>query len=157
MRSSLLQVWRILPVWLQIVLSRVIRPLFQVFAAAVIFNEEHKILLVKMTYWRVHPWGMPGGSLEYSESAEEAVVREVHEETGLEIGVEKLLLVKTWSPDKVGLYYLCRIKAGTFQPSDEVSEYGYFSMTDLPDVRPFDVGLIGQIFQMTRLDEHELA
>ena len=149
MKSFLLQVWRILPLWLQIVLSRVIRPLFQVFAAAVIFNEDKKILLVKMTYQRFHPWGLPGGSLDYSEIPEDGAIREVREETGLEVGVEKLLLVKTWSPDKVGLYYLCRIKAGTFQPSDEVSEYGYFSMDDLPDVRPFDVGLLDQIFQMT--------
>jgi len=149
MKSFLLQVWRIFPLWLQIVLSRVIRPLFQVFAAAVIFNEDKKILLVKMTYQRFHPWGLPGGSLDYSEIPEDGAIREVREETGLEVGVEKLLLVKTWSPDKVGLYYLCKIKAGTFQPSDEVSEYGYFSINDLPDVRPFDVGLLDQIFQMT--------
>ena len=148
MRRFLLQVWRILPLWLQIILSRVIRPLFQVFAAAVIFNAENKILLVKMTYQQIHPWGLPGGSLEYSETPEVGVVREVHEETGLEVEVEKLLLVKTWTPDKVGLYYLCTVKAGTFQPSDEVSEYGYFSMADLPDVRPFDVGLLDKIFQM---------
>jgi len=148
MRSFLLQVWRILPLWLQIILSRAIRPLFQVFAAAVIFNAENKILLVKMTYQQIHPWGLPGGSLEYSETPEVGVVREVHEETGLEVEVEKLLLVKTWTPDKVGLYYLCTVKAGTFQPSDEVSEYGYFSMADLPDVRPFDVGLLDKIFQM---------
>jgi len=149
MRSFLLQVWRILPLWLQIILSRVIRPLFQVFVAAVIFNEDKEILLVKLTYQRFHPWGLPGGSLDYSETPEAGVVREVHEETGLEIDVEKLLLVKTWTPDKVGLYYLCKIKAGTFQPSDEVSEHGYFSMADLPDVRPFDVGLFDQIFKMT--------
>ena len=149
MRRFLLQVWRILPLWLTIILSRIIRPLFQVFAAAAVFNDEHKILLVKMTYQQYHPWGLPGGSLEYSETPEDGVVREVHEETGLEVEVEKLLLVKTWPRDKVGLYYLCKLWAGNFQPSDEVSEYGYFSMADLPDVRPFDVGLLNQIFQMT--------
>jgi len=149
MRSFLLQVWRILPLWLQTILSRIIRPLFQVFAAAVIFNEKNKILLVKMTYQQYHPWGLPGGSLEYSETPEEGVIREVREETGLDVEVDKFLFVKTLPPDKVGLYYLCKIKAGNFQPSDEVSEYGYFSMADLPDVRPFDVGLIDQIFQMT--------
>src|SRR5258706_2689718 len=105
MRSFLLQVWRILPLWLQIVLSRVIRPLFQVFAAAVIFNAERKILLVKMTYQQYHPWGLPGGSLEYSETPEVGVVREVHEETGLEVDVAKLLFLKTVPPHKSGLYY----------------------------------------------------
>jgi len=157
MRSFLLQVWRILPLRLQIVLSRVIRPLFQVFAAAVIFSEDKKILLVKLTYQRSHPWGLPGGSLDYSETPEDGVIREVREETSLEVDVEKLLLVKTWRPDKVGLYYLCKIKAGTFQPSAEVSEYGYFSMADLPDVRSFDVGLLDQIFQMMGRNEYELA
>ena len=157
MRNFLLQVWRILPARLQVILSRVIRPLFQVFAAAVILNEENKILLVKLTYQRFHPWGLPGGSLEYGETPDVAVIREVREETSLEVVVERLLLVKSWIPDKLGIYYLCRIKAGTFQPSDEVSEYGYFSADELPDVRPFDIGLIDQIFQMMGFPEYELA
>ena len=157
MRIFLLQAWRILPLWLQVVLSRIIRPLFQVFAAAVIFNEDNKILLVKLTYQRFHPWGLPGGGLDYSEIPEDAVVREVLEETGLEIGIEKLLLVKTWRPDKVGLYYLCKINGGVFQPSDEVSEYGYFTLDDLPDVRPFDIDLIKQLPTLVNSFENELA
>jgi hypothetical protein len=35
-----------------------------------------------------------------------------------------------------------------------VSEFGYFALDDLPDVRPFDVGLIKQIYEKV---EHELA
>jgi ADP-ribose pyrophosphatase YjhB (NUDIX family) len=154
MRIFLLQVWRILPARLQVILSRVIRPLFQVFAAAVIFNAEKKILLVKLTYQRIHPWGLPGGSLDYSETPEDAVIREVREETGLNIGIEKLLLAKSWSPDKVGVYYLCKLKDGTFQPSDEVSESGYFSLENLPDVRPSDIDLIKQLHGMV---DYELA
>ena len=157
MRIFLLQAWRILPLWLQVVLSRIIRPLFQVFAAAVIFNEDNKILLVKLTYQRFHPWGLPGGGLDYSEIPEDAVVREVLEETGLEIGIEKLLLVKTWRLDKVGLYYLCKINGGVFQPSDEVSEYGYFTLDDLPDVRTYDIDLIKQLPTLVNSFENELA
>ena len=108
LKRILLQIWRVLPLWLQIVLSRVIRPLFQVFAAAVILDEEKNILLVKSTYNRFHPWGLPGGSLEYGEHPEDAVIREVHEETGLTICIEKLLLIKSWTPDRVGMFYLCK-------------------------------------------------
>jgi ADP-ribose pyrophosphatase YjhB (NUDIX family) len=150
----LLMIWRILPGWLQITLSRIVRPLFQVFAVAVIFNENREILLVKSTYQRFHPWGLPGGSLEYGESAEEATMREVREETGLHIEIEKLLLAKTWKPDRVGLYYLCRITDGEFLPSDEVSEMGYFSSGNLPDVSSLDVEMIKHLFGML---EHELA
>lgn len=153
-KSILLKIWRVLPVWLQIVLSRIIRPLFQVFVAAVIFDPDKNVLLVKSTYQRFHPWGLPGGSLEYGEHPEEAVLREVWEETGLNIEIEKLLLINTWRPDRVGMYYLCRVTGGEFRPSDEVSEFAYFSLDSLPDVRSLDIDLIKQIYKIM---EYELA
>lgn len=151
----LLKIWRIFPGWLQNVAARLIRPLFQVYSAAVIFNEKKQILLVKLTYQRFHPWGIPGGGIDYGEQPDEAVVRELLEETGLRIEVEKLLFAKTWSPARVGMYYLCRITEGEFQPSDEVAEIGYFTRDDLPDVRPQDVKLIDQILEM--VNHNELA
>jgi ADP-ribose pyrophosphatase YjhB (NUDIX family) len=150
----LLKIWRALPSWMQVVLSRVVRPLFQVFAAAVVFDQDGRILLVKSTYQRFHPWGLPGGSLDYGETPEDAVLREVREETSLTIVIEKLLFVKTWKPDRVGLYYLCRVTGGEFHPSDEVSEMGYFSSENLPDVSLLDVEMIKHLFGML---EHELA
>jgi len=153
-KRILLKIWRILPVWLQMVLSRIIRPLFQVFAAAVILDEDKNILLVKSTYQRFHPWGLPGGSLEYGEHPEGAIIREVWEETGLNVCIEKLLLVNSWLPDRVGFYYLCRIIGGTFYPSDEVSEFAYFSLDQLPDVRSLDRDMIKRLHGLV---EHELA
>lgn len=150
----LLKIWRLFPSWLQAVASRIVRPLFQVFAAAVVFDPEGRILLVKLTYQRLHPWGLPGGSLDYSETPETAVLREVWEETGWRIVIDDFLFVKSWVPDRIGLYYLCHIEAGEFQPSDEVSEFGYFPPDELPDVRPVDVVLIKQIYEKVR---HELA
>ncbi len=157
MKRFLLQVWRVLPYWLQIIFSRFIRPLFQIGVTAVIFDHENRIFLGKSTYQRFHPWGMPGGGLEYGEDTEEAVVREVLEETSLIAKVEKLLLIKTFAPDKFILYYLCTIQDGIFQPSDEVSKVGYFSLRDLPDIRPRDLDILQQIFEMMEFPKHELA
>lgn len=159
MKVFLLKVWRVLPLWLQVVLSRVIRPLFQVFSAAVIFDEQKRIFLVRLTYNRFHPWGLPGGALEYGETSENAVIREVWEETGLQVEVEKLLFNKTFSPDKFAMYYLCTVREGVFQPSDEVSESGYFTLDSLPDIRPRDFELIHEIYQLMgyKEKEHELA
>ena len=157
MKRLLLQIWRIFPPWLQVILSRLIRPLFQVVSAAIIFDDRQRIFLVKLTYQRFHPWGLPGGGLEYGESASDAAIREVWEETGLIVEVEKLLLHKTFSPDKVAMFYLCKIKDGIFQASDEVSEYGYFSLDQLPDVRPKDYALINEIYETMGFKERELA
>ena len=154
MKKAFLKIWRILPSWLQGVLSRIIRPLFQVFAAAVILDQDKNIFLVKSTYQRFHPWGLPGGSLEYGEHPEKAVIREVLEETGLHVCIERLLLVNSWLPDRVGLYYLCKIIDGTFNPSDEVSEFAYFSPDNLPDVRSLDRDMIRRLHGLV---EHELA
>jgi ADP-ribose pyrophosphatase YjhB (NUDIX family) len=153
-KRILLRIWRVLPLWLQMILSRIIRPLFQVFAAAVILDGNKNILLVKSTYQRFHPWGLPGGSLEYGEHPEEAVIREVWEETGLQVGIERLLMVNAWRPDRVGIYYLCMITGGTFHPSDEVSEFAYFSLENLPDVRTLDRDMIKRLHKLV---DHELA
>jgi len=144
----LLKIWRIFPQWLQEIASRIIRPLFRVFAVAVIFDQGGKLLFVKMTYQRFHPWGLPGGGLEYGEDPETAVRREVQEETGWDVEIEKFLFVKTWTPDRVGFYYLCRITGGEFRPSDEISEYGYFSLDDLPDIGLLDIELVQQVFEV---------
>ena len=147
----LLKIWRVLPLRVQIILSRIIRPLFQVFAAGVIFNQDNRILLVKSTYQRFHPWGLPGGSLDYGESPEDAVKREVLEETGLIVEIKRLLLVKTWSPDRVGMYYLCEITGGEIHPTDEVSETDFFSLNDLPDVRFADIDMIKELYRIMEL------
>lgn len=154
LKILLLKIWRLFPLWLQAVASRFVRPLFQVFAAAVIFDAEGRILLVKLTYQRQHPWGLPGGSLDYGETPEDATLREVREETGWRIAIDDFIFVKSWTPDRIGLYYLCHIEEGEFQPSDEVSEYGYFLPEELPEVRTLDVVLIRQIYEKVR---HALA
>jgi ADP-ribose pyrophosphatase YjhB (NUDIX family) len=154
LKIILLKIWRAFPLWMQGLASRIIRPLFQVFAVAVIFNAGKKILLVKTTYNRFYPWGLPGGSLEYSETVENALLREMHEETNLIVEIKRLLFVKTWKPDRVGMYYLCRITDGEFHPSDEVSELDYFSMDNLPDIRSQDVELIKRIYEEV---DYELA
>jgi len=143
----LLKIWRLFPAWLQIVLARIILPKFQVFSAAVILDNENRIMLVKLTYQRKHPWGLPGGGLNYGESPEDAVVREVWEETSMKVGIEKFLFVKAWTPDRIGMYFLCNITDGLFKPSDEVSEIGYFSLDNLPDVRPLDFKLIKEVYE----------
>jgi NUDIX domain len=55
-------------------------------AAAVIVNDEGGVPLVKQTYGRLN-WELPGGAGEAGESPDETVLREVREETGLDVAV----------------------------------------------------------------------
>jgi len=128
----LLRILRVLPLWVHILGARILRPRYQVAVAAIIFDEEGRILLLKHTY-RKFEWGLPAGGLEHGEKPEDAVVREFHEETGLEIRVEKMLMAtSTAEYPHVSLIYLCRVAGGEFRPSLEVSEMRYFGTDQLP-------------------------
>jgi len=68
-------------------------------------------------------WLLPGGGREAGESEEECVQREMHEETGLEVRVERLLEEHDAAhPDAVYLRYktyLCTPLSGEAQPGYE--------------------------------------
>jgi 8-oxo-dGTP diphosphatase len=133
MQKNLLRVWRTLPMWVHVLAMRMFRPKFRAAVAAMIFDEQGRILLFKHTY-RKFEWGIPAGGLEYGEQPEKAVVREFFEETGIQIKVEKLLLAENSKEDRrnISLIFLCKIVDGTFKESFEISEMKYFDVNDLP-------------------------
>ncbi|MBS0275616.1 MAG: NUDIX hydrolase [Proteobacteria bacterium] len=56
--------------------------------AAVIWNDRREVLLIRRTKEpRKGQWSLPGGKVEFGESLEDAVRREVREETGIEIAL----------------------------------------------------------------------
>ena len=91
-------------------------------------------------------WGLPGGSVEPGESVSEALVREVMEETGLEVAPVRLVGVYSAPalgqvvtyPDGNVIHYVsssfeCRIVGGTLQPCGvESLELGWFDPRRLP-------------------------
>ncbi|MEL7656281.1 MAG: NUDIX hydrolase [Bacillota bacterium] len=57
----------------------------------VIPDEEGKILMVKQSHEGKDIWMVPGGGIEEGENSKEAAIREVLEETGLQIRINRLL------------------------------------------------------------------
>lgn len=99
----------------------------------ILFNKDKSELL--LTKRRDIPiWVLPGGGLEPQEKPEEAVIREIFEETGLNVAVIR----------KVGEYYPtnhltrtthvfeCQPLSGTPQLSDETKEVAFFPTNQLP-------------------------
>lgn len=129
---TLLRIWRTLPMWIHVLAMRMYRAKFRAAVAAMVFDEQGRILLFKHTY-RKFEWGIPAGGLEYNEQPVDAIVREFFEETGMELQVERMLLAESSREDRnISLIYLCKIASGTFKESHEISEMKYFEVDDLP-------------------------
>ncbi|MCR9940542.1 NUDIX domain-containing protein [Vibrio sp. B172a] len=109
--------------------------------AAVILNQSNQLLLQKKSDGS---WSLPAGMIEPAESPSQAVIREVREETGLKVKVERVLGV--FGGEGFGFTYpngdqveytvvlLKCLQTGHFeeQLDDETSELAWFSKTDMP-------------------------
>jgi 8-oxo-dGTP diphosphatase len=116
-------------------------------ATAIIPNQESKILLIKRnTPPFIGYWALPGGRSEAGENVDQTVVREVKEETGLDVTI-------VW---KVGEYHEQGVQGGqeydyypacflvkrvggeTKKQESEIAEIKFFSLAALPEVLAFE-------------------
>src|SRR5438034_4763795 len=107
-------------------------PIFRIGVFALIFDNERRILLGHRR--DIDWWNLPGGGMEAGETVDEALCREVREETGLEVEVERLVGVYS-KPQKqeVVLTFLCQVIGGTLQSTEEIRESRYFAPDALPE------------------------
>jgi 8-oxo-dGTP diphosphatase len=124
-----------MPFWMQRLASTLLLRKYQVAVGAIIFNETGQLLLCEHTYRRLHPWGLPGGDLKFSENPVDGVKREILEETGLTVQDTCILLAENSNEiHQVALTYLCTGVSGVFTPNEEVSSIRYFNTDNLPDL-----------------------
>ncbi len=78
-------------------------------------------------------WNLPGGGMELGETVDEALRREVLEETGLQVRVGRLVGVYS-KPQKqeVVLTFLCHVEGGALTETEETVESRYFAPDALP-------------------------
>ena len=109
-------------------------------AGGCIFNEQGEVLLKRRGDCNM--WGFPGGALELEETPEMAAVREIKEETGLDVKVGKLIGVYTDTDaicsngDKYQsicvAYELSIVGGELFCDNKETLELKYFPLNDVP-------------------------
>lgn len=104
-------------------------------SAAVILDDRDRVLLVHHSYGRLN-WELPGGYSEPGESAVATVLREVLEETGLEVVAERTTGVYYDPRDDMHHFvFACRLADAAALPrpdGGEIAELGYFSADALP-------------------------
>jgi 8-oxo-dGTP diphosphatase len=78
-------------------------------------------------------WNLPGGRVESTESPWDAVIREVTEEVGLVVRVDRLLGIYA-VPSRASLVFnfLCVPVGGTIRQSEEADDIQWFSQTEIP-------------------------
>lgn len=98
-----------------------------------ILNDEGEVLCVQRNY-PPYGWTVPGGRLEDGESPEDGVTREVLEETGYKVVIERLVgLYSAPFKSDIVIYFSCRIVAREdWQPDSEIAAAEFFSVDDLP-------------------------
>ncbi|MDZ7633927.1 MAG: NUDIX domain-containing protein [Bacteroidales bacterium] len=85
-------------------------------------------------------FSMPGGFADINCSPAEVAVKEVREETGLEVRVTRVLAVidtdrhnfPPWSITIIEIVLLCELTGGELTDSNETTEAGFFDFEDLP-------------------------
>jgi ADP-ribose pyrophosphatase YjhB (NUDIX family) len=116
-------------------------------AGAVVRDGEGRLLLVLRANEPSRGlWSVPGGRIEAGETAAEAAVREVREETGLDVAVGEVLC-------RVGLGtyvvedFAATVVGGTLRAGDDADDARWFTTDEVRDL-PLSPGLLDELVRM---------
>jgi ADP-ribose pyrophosphatase YjhB (NUDIX family) len=99
-------------------------------------DDRGRILVVRTTYLGPE-WMLPGGRVERGETPHAAAVRETREETGLHVGVDRLVLVDAHRSRDVSFVFLGRVEGGQLEPQfGEIAEAGWVDRDEIAAMSP---------------------
>lgn len=106
---------------------------FRVTVAAILFDDQRRILLLDHVFRGKNRWGVPGGFINNGEQPEEALRRELREEVSIEIDDVGLLFVRTLSDIRqVEIYHRARVIGDPKPSSIEIKQARWFDINELP-------------------------
>lgn len=102
-------------------------------AIALVFNPTKTHILLHKRQ-DVPVWVLPGGGIDPNETPEEATIREVEEETGLKVRIERP--VAEYTPlnrlARPTFTFECRVEEGELTLGEETADVGFFALEALP-------------------------
>ena len=105
-----------------------------------ILIQDHAVLLIQRKQSPYEgSWALPGGFVEYGEKTEDAVIRELAEETGLQVTIHGLLGVYS-DPHRdprghtVTIVYLMNVVGGKLESGDDACDAKFFELEKLPEL-----------------------
>ena len=93
-------------------------------AGGLVFNDKNELLMI----FRRGKWDLPKGKLDEGEDIEDCAVREVKEETGLDVTPVKVILTQPADTKvKTVSFWLVDTNQETVQLDEESSDFGWFT------------------------------
>jgi len=102
---------------------------FTIVSGLILKNNKLLCIIQDKDIYKDHIW-VPSGHLEPNETPEEAVVREVKEETGLDVKVKKLIMRVEFNPMR-GYFYFCDIIGGKLSTKGEIKKILWLSFDEI--------------------------
>jgi 8-oxo-dGTP diphosphatase len=105
--------------------------MFTIGVFAIILNKDDEILICHRRDYDL--WNLPGGGLEKNETPEKGVIREVKEETGLNVIVKKITGVYAKKEKKEIVFsFLCEVVDGEITLNEEADKINCFEINSIP-------------------------
>jgi len=123
-------------------------------AVAIVVNKDNKILLLKRSEtapWMPSKWALIGGRIDKGETPQQAIEREILEETGLEIKKFTKSFTIERHVDSIEHVFACRYNGEPtdIKLDDENTNYGWYDMSEMEylDIVPHLIEYITLVFK----------
>lgn len=100
-------------------------------------DDAHVLLVQRANEPGMGKWAMPAGFVDYDETPEDAAVREVQEETGLNVDLTRLLAVFPRRDEGLAdivIAYAAQVTSGELIAGDDASDAAWFPRDALPEL-----------------------
>lgn len=124
-----------------------LRPIVGV--GAIIIDEENVLIVRRGQPPKMGAWSIPGGGVHLGEDLEEACMREVKEETGLDVEIlsegRVLNRITRDEWERIQFHYVlidfvCRPVGGTLQAASDISEARWVPLSEVSSLSPMTSG-----------------
>ena len=125
-------IWRNTPRRLRKNFTRLSQNKFTASVAVIVFNEKGEILLLDHVLRPQSGWAIPGGFMNFGEQPDEAIKREICEETGLKLKNLEMFRVRTIEKH-VEVLFRAEADGVAEVKSFEINAVGWFKTDALPE------------------------
>lgn len=109
--------------------------------AAILVEKDGKFLLAERNKENYNGyWVIPGGGVEFGEGLSDAAIREIKEETNLDVEIKRLICHKEiinvpGDYHSIIFFYLASQKSKNIQAKEDVSQAKFFSVEEIRQMK----------------------